>query len=326
MRIERLRVPDFPRRVHVELTSICNLRCRFCAHSCSKRLGHASADVVELVCETLLPNCATAELQGTGESLLSPGFDAVLEAAMASGCRIILITNGTLLTERRMGQLAAAGVEIVVSLDGTTAATYEWHRPGASFVNVLAGLRSWKGVRKLDSAAANAASLVISMTLTAMNLSEVCDMVRLAASLEADGLFVAPVRRTISDHALWQMLTVDGMEDRLHETLEQARHEAVRLGVMFLSSCSTGSECARGSALLCPSPWEHIYVGWDGNVYPCCQFRTAIGNCLEENFEDIWHGAQIGAIRRGWMKGVVPPECQDCVLPWAGGSRSLADT
>lgn len=323
--MRRLPAP-YPKRVHVELTTHCNLRCVFCAQSCAKGCSHIRREVVELVEGVLIPHIDEIELQGTGESLLFPDFSRVLRACVARDCRITLITNGTLLNSERMRELVMAGCQLVVSLDGAVAETFEFHRCGAQFEQVLAHLLQWKALRRVPSATSHAASLSLSMTLTARNLSEVRAVVRLADRIGADAVFVSVVRRAIVDDAVWREVCLDGRAQEADEALQQGIVEARRLGIVFGSSSLPRDESrAAGNTSECPAPWEHVYIGCEGDVFPCCQFRSSMGNCYRESFEAIWWGDRFAALRQQMERREYPHECTRCVLPWSSGMerRSL---
>lgn len=308
----------FPKRVHVELTTYCNLRCVFCAHSQADGFSHIESEVVELLERVLIPNVDEIELQGTGESLLFPEFSRVLQACSDRDCGITLITNGTLLNAERMRELVTAGCQLVVSLDGAVPDTFEFHRRGARFGQVFANLLQWKSLRRLPSATSHTASLSLSITLTARNVSEVGAVVQLADRIGADAVFASVVRRSIAGEAMWRELCLDGRTEEVRAALQQGSAEARQAGIVFdSSSLPFGDSVARDNDVVCPAPWEHVYIGCGGDVFPCCQFRSSMGNCRRERFEEIWRGGRFTALRQEIERGKCPEECRRCVLPWS---------
>jgi radical SAM protein with 4Fe4S-binding SPASM domain len=277
--------------------------------------------VADMLVRELLPQSREVELQGTGETLLYPGFDRILDAAAASGARINLITNGTLLTCRRLEQLASVGCHLVVSFDGANADSYEWHRRGARFDQVVANLSRWREVREDARSKGQEPSLTANMTLTAKNLTESGQAVSLFAGLEFDAVFFSVVRPSTIDAAVWESIRTDPHEDRVRAALAEAKTEAERCGITFGSSWHEQAKANEPG--VCPAPWEHVYVAWNGDVFPCCQFRTSLGNCLERPFDEIWKGRAFAELRRAAVDGSMPPECAECVLPWAN-NRAMA--
>lgn len=51
----------------------------------------------------------------------------------------------------------------------------------------------------------------------------------------------------------------------------------------------------------CASPWQRLLVGWDGEVYPCCNDYTGLysmGNIRNSSLMDIWHGQKAVHMRK----------------------------
>jgi radical SAM protein with 4Fe4S-binding SPASM domain len=308
-------VRESPTRVHIELTTHCNLRCVFCAHSDSQSSEHMPRDVSRIVMRDLLPSCEEVELQGTGEALLYPGFDRVLRTAANCGCVVNLITNGLLLTRRHIDMLMESRSQLVISVDGATARTYEWHRHGASFSVLLAKLKMWQEASLSASQLVPPPSLTLHMTLTAQNIHELCSVVLMASRFQADAVFVSIVRRARNREAIWRELRLDSRREEVHGELLGAQAEARELGIAF--ACSSLLPSGSGVRPLCPAPWEHVYIGASGDVYPCCQFQQSMGNCRSSPFSAIWQGEAFASLREEMASGVLPEECRQCVLPWA---------
>ncbi len=108
-----------------ELTNRCNLRCVHCSsNSGPPRAGElACDDWVRLVGELASLGCEELTLIG-GEVLLFPGWETVARAVKDHGLRLVLITNGLLVTPAIFDTLVALDPWIVgVSLDGATPET-----------------------------------------------------------------------------------------------------------------------------------------------------------------------------------------------------------
>lgn len=123
----------------IEITSRCNLRCRYCT---SPHLGRPKIDMSEEVWKRTLGwvqyfhdiNGGTRELNlcGIGESTLHPDFVRFVHEARAvvgPECFLNFTTNGLLITEDMAQALAPTGVKVGVSL----------HRPekAGPAVNIL---------------------------------------------------------------------------------------------------------------------------------------------------------------------------------------------
>ncbi len=66
----------------------------------------------------------------------------------------------------------------------------------------------------------------------------------------------------------------------------------------------------------CKKLWDHLYIGTDGNVNPCClaDHRFPLGNINQTSIDDILHSIKANQIR-DWMKqGFKTVACSTCYL------------
>lgn len=113
----------YPRKIHVEITTRCNLHCRMCVKhaqgSCISEEDLPAATFRRLA--QALAHADKLVLNGIGEPLLHPRLDELLRfarKAMKVGGKIGFQSNGLLLDERRAEALIKAGLStICLSLD-----------------------------------------------------------------------------------------------------------------------------------------------------------------------------------------------------------------
>jgi len=126
---------------NLELTNHCNLKCSFCPTG-NGRMQRPKGFMEPAVFRRALRGAGPLEftlLFQWGESLLHPQFGALAMEAREHGVRTLVTTNGTLLDDRRVGQLLDAGLDrITVSVDGD-AASHERVR-GVPLARTEAGL------------------------------------------------------------------------------------------------------------------------------------------------------------------------------------------
>jgi len=105
--------------VQVHPTLRCNLSCAHCYSSSSPReRGELPPDTLIRRLERLRREGFDVVSFSGGEPLMYGGFDEVAAAAVAMGFRVTMITNGLLLTERRIDVLQGVLSLVGVSLDG----------------------------------------------------------------------------------------------------------------------------------------------------------------------------------------------------------------
>jgi MoaA/NifB/PqqE/SkfB family radical SAM enzyme len=122
------------------LTDGCNSRCVTCDIWRNPRLNMRRELVESLVSEVRPLGVRQVVLSG-GEAMQHPQWHDIAHRFREQGARVLLLTNGLLL--RKQAELVIANVdEVVLSLDGGTAATYDAIRGVDAFDLLLDGVRA----------------------------------------------------------------------------------------------------------------------------------------------------------------------------------------
>jgi MoaA/NifB/PqqE/SkfB family radical SAM enzyme len=111
----------------------CNARCGFCSFSLDRLPRHAweeapEDEALEAV-DVLYRNGIRYLVITGGEPMLHPGLHAIVRRAAGLGMKVLLVTNGSRLSERSIDELRAAGLSsFLVSIDAADEATHEENR------------------------------------------------------------------------------------------------------------------------------------------------------------------------------------------------------
>ncbi|NTV12260.1 MAG: radical SAM protein, partial [Zoogloea sp.] len=183
-----------PRFVQIEPVGQCNLRCRMCPIA-YRRDGPPWGPAAFIEWETFLrlvdgfPELEELHLQGLGEPLMHPRFFDMVRHAASRGVRVSTNTNLTLITPARARLCVTSGLSALhASIDGATAATYQYIRQGASFAKVLRNLDRLMASRaQLGSGTPQVRIVAVAMR---RNLDELPGIVALAAEHGVDTVFV----------------------------------------------------------------------------------------------------------------------------------------
>lgn len=132
-------------KLYVEVTSHCNLSCQMCIQRVWETpQGHLPLATFRRLMDDLaaFPEPPIIHLGGYGEPTYHPDFLELVRLAKATGARVELTTNGTLLS----GQLADALIDLkldrlVVSIDGVSEDSYNGLRVDSDLQLVIANLR-----------------------------------------------------------------------------------------------------------------------------------------------------------------------------------------
>jgi Fe-coproporphyrin III synthase len=177
--VERLR-GDRPWRLRLLVLAVsdrCDQRCVHCQIWQGDAAGSPALSLAErlAVVEEALAQGAREALLTGGEPLLSPDLWPLAERLRGAGARVMLATNGMLLS-RWAAAVAARFDEVYLSLDGATPATHDGLRGVPAFERVRAGVQALR-------AAGPQVHQVARSTLHAGNLHEVAAIVDAAAAL-----------------------------------------------------------------------------------------------------------------------------------------------
>jgi radical SAM protein with 4Fe4S-binding SPASM domain len=326
--------PPLPKELQLEVTGACNLACKMCLVRYQPKLGkregamcfHVFKEIVDA-----LPELEKLTMQGLGEPLLAPDFDEMVEYACARIPHVGFNTNGTFLTKERAERFVRAGVDwLHVSLDGATAETYEAIRDGSNFERVRGNIAALVETRTELGSARPAIQLVF--VAMRRNLHELSDLVRLAADLGVESVWVqnlshsfddtdpsggyAEIRRFAAGEALWAEQNPEA-----ERRFADARALAEKLGIeLRLPRLEQPPPVPRAEGTPgCHWPFESAYVTHDGLVQPCCMVmgadRAVLGNAERDGFATVWRGDDYRAFRAALLTKNQPPEvCRGCSL------------
>jgi radical SAM protein with 4Fe4S-binding SPASM domain len=273
-----------------------------------------------------LPTVRRVTLQGLGEPLLAPDLDEIVAECVARGISVGFNTNGTLLTPERSAALVSAGIDwLHVSVDGASSRTFGWIRRGAHLDTVMANLRTLVEVR--SAAGRRAPWVQLNVVLMRANHDELAALVRLAADVGVDRVWVQGLSHDFSDVAADPgFIEIRRWTDE--QQLDSGEIEEVAAAARMLAReldldlRLPGSGDAPGrrepGEPACDWPWRAAYVNHDGTVQPCCMLmgrdRGVMGNVADEPISELWRGDAYAALRDDLLGDTAPPTCRGCSM------------
>ena len=314
-----------PVHANIEITTRCNLACRFCARNFT---AHGKKDMdMESFAKVLdlLPHAYRVNLVGLGEPLLHPRLFDFVAYAKGRGRRVSLVSNGMLLKDETARQLIKAGIDAVTfSVDAAEQTLADQLRAGIDLDRVVANIRNF------TSLAGQEERLISTAVFTAVSMQSVGKLTELVELISTLGVHVMMmsdlnfdsnrsdclaanldagveklVREGITKAFGLQLpvLTVRGLEElglakRYHDSLLVPPHQLYRRSLRHE---------------YCYSPWQTVPVNVDGNITLCdCQPDKVLGNLFDDPFEEIWNGLAIRAHRRSMLSDQPPKACRGC--------------
>lgn len=308
--------PDI-RKIYIEATTECNFSCVTCIrHSWSDRIGSMDDATFARIMASLeeLPQVETIHFGGFGEPLTHPRLLDMVAACKATGRKVEMITNGSLLTADVAISLIDLPLDwLYVSLDGPTAECFGKIRPGADYdavVENVALLRRLKQERnkKLPR-------LGIEFVATKTNFAALPAMRRTVDALGAEKFIVTnilPYHASMKDEILYDKdVSLDGFG---HESVLLASKISPNMKLRTQRNCKFVHDRA-------------VAVTEGGGVSPCYAYmhnhRCYIlgrekeivahhfGNVNERSLADIWTDPRY-AVFRWTVRNSQYPSCTDC--------------
>lgn len=322
------------RLVAWEVTRNCNLNCVHCRAAATQGPYRGELDTAK--CLQVLDEIEQVGkpiiiLTG-GEPLLREDVFQLARYGTDKGLRMVMATNGTLITEEVTGRMRSSGIQRVsISLDGATAEQHDRFRkvPGA-FQGALEGIELLKKAH---------IEFQVNTTITRHNVEQAEAMLRLAVKLGAAAhhiFLLVPTGR--AKDMLEQEIDALEYEKLLHwffamrrevpvhlkatcaphyyRVLRQEAHkrgEKVDYATYGLDAMTRG--CLGGTAF--------CFVSHVGIVQPCGYLELNCGDLKKASFHDVWTKSEVFRSLRDFSayKG----KCGRCeYLRVCGGCRARA--
>ena len=301
----------------IKVTSRCNLRCRMCSYwKLADQPEIPSERMMKLIEELAEMGVRKVHFSG-GEPLLRPDFFDVIQNCAKRKMRVNITTNGTLVDGEKAKRLVKSGVRSVsISIDGPTAKIHDGIRGlKGAFKKTVSALDKLATARETYRARKRM-RIRVNVVLQRANWRCFPEIVRLAGELGADEVHPMPVDPKSPGHLL-KKSEIKDFNSCVAPEVETLR---VRYGLstdpLLLYpygqtkgdiNHSRSGNYARGffDSHLCYVPWMHTFIGWDGEVYPCCMTRgkvASLGNINKSGLRDVFFGEEYAKLRQSFVK------------------------
>ena len=266
-------------KIYLEISNVCNLSCAFCPGTKRRPRIMETAEFAALL-PKLQPWTDYLYFHLMGEPLCHPYLQEYLRLAGEAGFKVILTTNGTLLSDRQDILLAAPGLHKVnISLHA-----FEANDLQMSFENYLSGCFAF-------GKAAEGEKLI---------------SYRLWNGGGQDAL-----NRQILD-TMKQYFPGQWVQERKGIRIGQRVY--LEYGDKFDWPDLSAQD--GGETVFCYGLRDQLGVLCDGTVVPCCldhEGDLALGNLLTDSMEDILESPRARAIFEGFSRGQAAEElCRKC--------------
>ena len=292
------------RMIAWELTRSCNLACVHCRASSERGPypGELTTEECYRVMDKIVSFSKPVIILTGGEPLLRPDLFDLSAYGSAKGLRMVMATNGTLLTEDIIQKLKASGVQrISISLDGPDAETHDAFRKVKG---------SFKGsLRGIEMAKKGGLEFQINTTITQVNLHLVPKILNLAVTLGAVAhhiFLLVPTGRgkDLKDQEIsaldyektlhWFYEQIDKVPLQLKATCAPhyyriLRQQTKKEGKKITPKTHGLDAMTRG----CLGGISFCFISHVGQVQPCGYLELDCGNVRKKSFQEIWAQSEI---------------------------------
>jgi len=300
-----------------DVTGKCNLRC---AH-CSVGKNYFKREIKEIPVEQkleIVDKLVEGGVKGLsllgGEPLtMQKDLFSILDRAVSKGLKVSLVTNGLLLKDKVMEEIADSGIErLVISLDGASQKTHETVRGKDTFDKLINNI---KNLAKYIEGKKNPLHININTVLNRLNYLEIDRMIDLCLELR------------VNEWTLLSLLGDVGFAEDNKNTLSVTAKEEIDAARKIAQKCSTlnnGNGFIISPLFVYPLIYDYIeqkynlkmsrsriccnasislgFIGPDGNLYPCDRISTEhyVGynirntkirpmSLIDHTFYEIWN-------------------------------------
>jgi SynChlorMet cassette radical SAM/SPASM protein ScmE len=293
-----------PRTVDVEITSRCNLRCRYCYYFDNPAVEYHDLPTHEwLRFFDELGECAVMEviIQG-GEPFIRKDLPALIDGIVKNRMRFAILSNGTLIDDDIAAFVSSTGRcnYVQVSIDGSRPETHDKCRGAGSFE------KSINGINTLQQ---HGVPISVRVTLHRHNVNDLDNIARLlledfglaefstnsagylgSCRLHADEVLLTTEERQLSMETLLSLSTkYDGRISAAAGPLAEARMWR-RMEEARVQNAPPFPNGGRLTACGCPS--NKIAVRADGMIIPCCMLpHVVLGRINHDSLEEVWQSS-----------------------------------
>lgn len=278
-----------PITISIEPTTACNLRCPECPsglRSFTRPTGNLKADFFRKVIAELRRELMYLIFYFQGEPYINPKFLDMVQHASEQGIYTITSTNGHFLSKENARRTVASGLDrLIISVDGTTQATYENYRKEGRLEVVLQGARNVvEAKRELGSKTPH---IIFQFLVVRPNEHQIPEIYRLAEEIGVDEVKLKTAQ--VYDYKHGNPLIP--LNEKYARYAQQA-DGTYRVKNKLLNHCW--------------KLWHACVITWDGLVVPCCFDKDAqhqLGDLKQQSFQQLWQGEAYQSFRRQLLKG-----------------------
>ena len=277
-----IHLPDIeaPECLHIQLTNACNQKCPACYRSPDEdSLGLDLAQMIRLIDD--LASLGVCQLAlGGGEPLMSPHLLPIVRHARNCGILPNITTNGSLITENLLHDLAGYVGEIRLSCqDHQMFCEAEWNS-------------------RIDKIRDSGIALGFNLIVTKSNLGSLQNILEQLAAQRPTSLVLLRPKPGLQNQEWYTQSRLDAHDCEYLENILSGLDKrqfmpclSLDCAFSFLFSSLSKEEILQRGVMGCAAGKRFCVVKWNGDVYPCSHLTGTgfrLGSLHDSPFTAIW--------------------------------------
>jgi SynChlorMet cassette radical SAM/SPASM protein ScmE len=326
--LENRRLMRTPKSIDIDITSRCNLHCKYCYHRTSP--ADTSKELPTDAWTQFfheLRECTVMEVTlSGGEPFLREDLPELIDAIVANRMRFAILSNGSKITPHVARHIAASGRcnYVQVSVDGSCPSVHDRLRGAGAFDGAM------RGIRILQEAGVSITSRV---TIHRHNIDDLegiagllMDRIGMGSISTNSACHQGLAREYEEEVHLGPKELCDAMERILHLAERYPNRITALAGPLALARSYQEMEEARkegraipgrGYLTGCGCMWSKLAVRPDGTYVPCAMIsHIELGRINQDRLIHVWQNhAELARLRERYKIPLARfAECADC--PW----------
>ena len=290
-----VKLNSYPRRIVLEMTSACNIKCIFCGRDEAEfNQTYLKIDVLDKLSDAL-KHCEEVTLFGWGEPTINPKFSQFLERLNQTNVRKYFVTNGTQL-HKYINDIFKHKVDIIaISLDGADSNVNDKIRVGAEFTRIVENIKAI--VDKKEALGVDYPYLNFVFVAMESNIRELPKMIQLAKTLkmqEVKVVFLTAFSAEMLQESLYNKQAL--VKEVFDISAELAQTLGIKLKLPYIQGEDIAGEKYHKD---CFVGWRDFFIGSDDSIRPCQSTSLKLGNFSDfANFKDAWNSPLMQGFRK----------------------------
>lgn len=280
-----------PKTAEILLTTLCNLECLHCVHSC----GHqkegsllSGREWIEIL-QTLERSRIQKVVLTGGEIFTHPHIDEIVEVIGKMKIRFILLTNAMLITKERAELLNKSNIVLSVSLDGNTEQSHDFLRGRGAYNTLMKRMQFLKEYN---------VNRMLSVTLHAKNTNNIQGIIdyALKENVKAVNFTILDEVGRAKEHEILHLSSIERekCKDQVRNIQVKYKNELPIFLLDPAEGLSKNLDCSNYDApIYCTGATSHIAISPTGDVYPCVygfgESSLCSGNLKYTSLSKIWN-------------------------------------